>query len=191
MRCRKEEFVKGQHFHIYNRSVANLMLFKNDDDYLYFLNKIKPNIIKYQASVFAYCLMPNHFHFLLRQNGDKPVYQIFNDLNNSYVQYFNKKYSRRGHVYQGSLQHKKVRKERYLIALCQYIHYKPKEAGLVNNISEWKYSNYLEWIGQRKESLFNDELLKTFFVGCELYRQRIKEYEIFLKNNEFTELLFD
>ncbi|MEJ2627780.1 MAG: transposase [bacterium] len=191
MSCRKEEFVKGQHFHIYNRSVANLRLFKNDDDYLYFINKIKPNIIKYQAAVFAYCLMPNHFHFLLRQNSDKPVYLIFNDLNNSYVQYFNKKYSRTGHVYQGSLQHKRVRKERYLIALCQYIHYNPKEAELVNNLSEWKYSNYLEWIGQRKESLFNDELLKTFFVGCELYRQRIKEYEIFLKNNEFTELLFD
>ncbi len=191
MRGRKEEFIKEQYFHIYNRSIADIMLFINDEDYIYFLNNLKTNIDKYQVSVFAYCLMPNHFHFLLRQNGDKPVYQIFNDLNNSYVQYFNKKYSRKGYVYQGSLQHKRVRKERYLIALCQYIHYKPKEAGLVNNISEWKYSNYLEWIGKRKESLFNDELLKTFFVRCELYRQRIKEYEIFLKNNEFTELLFD
>ena len=56
MRCKKEEFIKGEYFHLYNRSVENTLLFKSDDDYLYFLDKLKPKIITYPASVFAYYL---------------------------------------------------------------------------------------------------------------------------------------
>jgi len=76
MRCKKVEFVNGAYFHIYNHSVEDTLLFKSADDYLYFLNKMKPKIIKYPTSVFAYFLMPNHFHFLLRLDEDKPVYRI-------------------------------------------------------------------------------------------------------------------
>ncbi len=191
MRCKKEEFLKDEYFHLYNRSVDNTLLFKSNDDYLYFLDKFKIKNNTYPASVFAYCLMPNHFHFLLRQDDDKPIYQIFNDINNSYVQHYNNKYSRKGHLYQGSLQHKRVKKENYIISLCQYIHYNPKKAGLVNNLSGWKYSNYLEWISKRNGVLFNDELLKIYFKSAELYKQQIKCYEKYLKYKEFAELLFD
>jgi len=191
MRCKKEEFVEGAYFHIYNHSVENTLLFKGTDDYLYFLHKIKPKIIAYPASVFAYCLMPNHFHFLLRQDEDKPVYRIFNDLNNSYVQHYNKKYSRKGHLYQGPLQHKKVKNENYLISLCQYIHYNPQKAGLVDHLSDWKYSNYPEWIGKRNGALFNDELLNNCFGSPELYSLQIKNYEQYIKEIEFADLIFD
>ena len=191
MRCRKEEFIKGEHFHIYNRSVKDLLLFVCDDDYLYFLNKFKLKINKYPASVFAYCLMPNHFHFLLRQDYEKPIYKIFNDINNSYVQYYNNKYSRYGHLYKGSLQHKRIKNDNYLISLCQYIHYNPRKAGLVNDLLEWKYSNYMEWIGKRNGSLFNNELLKIYFESSEIYRQQIRNYEKYINEKEFEELLID
>ena len=191
MRCKKKEFIKGEYFHIYNRSVENTLIFKSADDYLYFLDKFNPKITTYPASVFAYCLMPNHFHFLLRQDNDKPIYQIFSDINNSYVQHYNNKYSRKGHLYEGPLQHKRVKKENYIISLCQYIHYNPKKARLVDNLSDWKYSNYLEWIGKRNGILFNEELLKIYFGSPELYRKQIKYYEKYIKEKEFAELLFD
>ena len=191
MRCRKEEFVRGEYFHIYNRSVENTRLFKSDEDYVYFLDKITPKITAYHTSVFAFCLMPNHFHFLLRQDGDIPVYQIFNDLNNSYVQYYNYKYSRKGPLYQGSLKHKRIKNDNYLISLCQYIHFNPQKAGLVDNLLDWKYSNYLEWIGKRDGSLYNDDLLKIYFKDSESYVQQIKNYEKYVEENEFANLLFD
>ena len=191
MRCKKEEFVKGEYFHFYNRSVENTLLFKRDDDYSYFLDKFKFKINTYPASVFAYCLMPNHFHFLLRQDDDKPIYQIFNDLNNSYVQHYNIKYSRKGHLYKGQLQHKRIKNDEYIICLCQYIHFNPHKAGLVNDLSDWKYSNYLEWIGKRNGILFNDELLKIYFESAELYQQQIRYYEDYNKDKDFSELLFN
>jgi len=89
------------------------------------------------------------------------------------------------------LQHKRVKKENYIISLCQYIHFNPKKAGLVNNLSDWKYSNYLEWIGKRNGILFNEELLKIYFGSPELYRKQIKYYEKYIKEKEFAELLFD
>jgi len=191
MRCKKEEFIKGEYFHLYNHSINNTLLFVSDDDYSYFLDKLKPKIIAYPSSVFAYCLMPNHFHFLLRQNGDKPIYQIFNDLNNSYVQHYNSKYTRKGRLYQGPLQHKRVKKENYIISLCQYIHYNPKKARLVDNLSDWKYSNYPEWIGIRNGILFDDEILKLYFGSAIEYKEQIRYYEKYLKEKEFAELLFD
>ena len=191
MRCKKEEFLKGEYFHIYNRSIDNTLLFILDDDYLYFLDKFKSKIKIYQASVFAYCLMPNHFHFFIRQNDDKPVYQIFNDVNNSYVKHYNNKYSRKGHLYKGQLQHKRIKNDEYIVSLCQYILYNPKKAGLVNELSDWKYSNYLDWIGKRNGILFDDELLKIYFENAEIYKQQIRYYEDYINDKEFVELLFD
>ena len=191
MRCKKEEFMKGEYFHLYNRSVDKTLLFKNDEDYQYFLTKIRPKIITYPASVFAYCLMPNHFHFLLRQDDDEPIYKIFNDLNNSYVKHYNNKYSRSGHLFQGQLQHKRIKKDNYLVSLCQYIHYNPKKAGLVKDLSDWKFSNYLEWVNLRKGILFNNELRSTYFDSAVMYKKQIKDYEKRMKEKEFSELLFD
>ena len=191
MRCKKEEFMKGEYFHLYNRSIDKTLLFKNDEDYQYFLTKIQPKIITYPASVFAYCLMPNHFHFLLRQDNDEPIYKIFNELNNSYVKHYNNKYSRRGHLFQGQLQHKRIKKDNYLISLCQYIHYNPKKAGLVEDLSDWKFSNYLEWVNLRNGMLFNNELRSTYFDSAVMYKKQIKDYEKRMKEKEFSELLFD
>jgi len=65
------------------------------------------------------------------------------------------------------------------------------KAGLVDNLSDWKYSNYLEWIGKRNGVLFNDELLNNCFGSPELYRLQIKNYEQYIKEKEFAELMFD
>ncbi|HHE38186.1 MAG TPA: hypothetical protein ENL20_06405 [Candidatus Cloacimonetes bacterium] len=191
MRCKKEEFIKNQYFHFYNHAVENGLLFREDDDYLWFLDKFNLKLEKYPTSVFAYCLMPNHFHFLLRQESDKPIYQIFNDLNNSYVPHYNFKYKRKGRLYREPLQHIHIKKENYLIYLCQYIHYNPVKAGLVKELEDWKYSNYPEWIGLRNGKLYNNELLLAYFGNPREYKKQIKEHEKYMKEKEFGKLLFD
>jgi len=191
MRCKKEEFLKGEYFHIYNHSLDGILLYPEKDDYNYFIKKFKSKIQEYPASVFAYCLMPNHFHFLIRQNSEKPIFKIFNDVNNSYVKHYNFKYKRKGYLYQGDLNHKHVQNEYYLITLCQYIHHNPVKAGLVNNLEDWEYSNYLECIGKRNNGLFENELNHTHFDNSYTYEKQIKDYEKYNDEKEFTKLLFE
>jgi putative transposase len=191
MRCKNDEFKCGEYFHLYNRSIDGSLLFPEPDDYLYFLNKFEPKTYKYPASVFAYCLMPNHFHFLMRQDSDEEIYKIFNDLNNSYVNHYNFKYRRKGSLYEGKLNHKHVKNDAYLIVLCQYIHCNPVKAGLVSRLENWKFSNYLEWIGKRNNGLYNDELMKASFGNAEMYEMQIRDYQKYVDDREFQKLLFD
>ena len=191
MRCKQEEFVKDQYFHFYNHAIGDELLFREDEDYIWFLNKFKIVLQKYPASIFAYCLMPNHFHFLIRQDSEKPIYKIFNDLNNPYVKHYNYKYKRVGRLYRDSLQHIRVYKENYLIHLCQYIHYNPVKAGIVNRAENWRYSNFLEWIGARNGDLFDVELLKAYFGDSKDHQNEIQAFEKYIKEKEFTKLLLE
>ena len=176
MRVKKENFIKDAYLHIYNHAIEDLNLFNEKQDYIKCLIKIKSKIKIYPATVFAYCLMPNHYHFLIRQDSDKPIYRIFNDVFAGYVQYYNRKYNRKGHLFQHPLQHIAVNNDKYLIHLCLYIHYNPVKAGIVKNPENWIFSNYLEWIGKRNGTLFSDELQKNYDITSELYEEMMEEY---------------
>ena len=191
MRCKKEEFVKGAIFHIYNHSVAETDLFREIEDYLYFLQKLKKRYNPQQMDIYAYCLMPNHFHFCIKQKNDEPVYKLFNSLNVSYAHHFNSKYKRKGKVFADKLQHKQIKKDNYLIQLCKYIHYNPVKACLVKKVKYWEFSNYLAYTGNRNGTLFSKELIAMYPDEFDNYANRIKEYEKYIKEKEFTDLLFD
>lgn len=135
--------------------------------------------------------LPNHFHFLIRQDSDKPIYKIFNDSLSAYVRHYNYKYKRKGTLFEGHLQHKNVNNEKYLLYLCQYIHFNPKKAGLVDNLEDWKFSNFLEWIGKRNGTLFDDEILKNHYYDSKTYAECITEHEKYLTERLFCELLID
>ena len=191
MRCKKEEFIENEFFHFYNHAVDNLDLFKEHDDYIYFLKKFKNNRNKYPLSVIAYCLMPNHFHFLLRQDSKIPIYNIFRDCFTSYALHYNSKYNRKGTLFMGPLQHIRVKTEKYLLCLCKYIHFNPKKAKLVKDLTDWKYSNYLEWIEKRNGDLFYNEIKQLFYYDIIDYEENILEYEQYINEREFNELAID
>ncbi len=190
MRCKKEEFVEEAIFHIYNHSVNEIDLFFEDDDYTYFLSKFKKNLNHKEFEIYAYCLMPNHFHFCIKQNLGKPIYEIFNKTCISYVHHFNSKYKRKGKLFANKLQHKKVKRDDYLIQLCKYIHYNPVKAGLVEKLKNWEFSNYLEYINQRDGTLFSQELISMYPDEFKNYEERIIEYKKYLDEEQFKEILF-
>ncbi|MBN2416539.1 transposase [bacterium] len=178
MRCRKEQFIKNSIFHIYNRTISGERLFRDDDDYLKFLRKLKDTVPRYPCSLYAYCLMPTHFHFLIRQDGDESIYKIFNHVLSYYVQTFNFKHKRRGRLMQGPLQHIQVVKENHLFLLSQYIHLNPVKANLVNTPHDWVYSNFREWVGTRKGTLYVDALLKRYFNNSlDDYWEAVEKYQ--------------
>lgn len=135
--------------------------------------------------------MPNHYHFLLRQNSDIPIYRIFNDSFTSYVLHYNSKYKRKGSLFQGPLQHIRVKKHEYFVCLCKYIHYNPKKANLVKDLSEWKYSNYLEWINASKGELFSEELRDIIASDYRNYSVTLLDYEEYINERDFQKLVLD
>ena len=177
MKIRKEQYIKGIIVHFYNRVVSNELLFREKDDYLQFLQLFKKVIRSVPALVYAYCLMPNHFHFLLRQNCEVPLYRIFNKVLSPYVQKFNLKYHRRGSIFAHPLQSKLVTNNKQIITLCMYIHLNPVKAKLVQEPEDWEYSNYSEWVGTRKGVLFDDAILKEYFTNINEYIETIREYK--------------
>ncbi|NQV37430.1 MAG: transposase [Candidatus Marinimicrobia bacterium] len=82
--------IKGYYYHVYNRSIDKVLLFEDSADYKHFLSLIKKYSQLYSISINAYCLIPNHYHFLLYQKFDIPISKFLQSVNNAYVQGINK-----------------------------------------------------------------------------------------------------
>ncbi|WP_445432358.1 transposase [Chryseobacterium indoltheticum] len=155
-----EGFEYGYVYHIYTHANGKDLIFREDENYKYFLSKILKYILPI-AEIYAYCLMPNHFHLLIRfkdsnqiSNGDEHKYLMkqFSNLLNGYAKAYNKKYNRKGSLFLDFLKRKKVGDEKYLIKLLHYIHNNPVNHRFVEDINDWKYSSYHSYINLAKES---------------------------------------
>ncbi len=111
----------------------------------------------------AYCLMPNHYHFLLRPEEDGALSRFIQRLFNSYTQAFNKQQGRSGTLFEGRAKSILVDTDEYVLHLCRYTHLNPIKAGLVVYPGEWPYSNYLEWVEQRDGTLVDRVFVRGYF----------------------------
>ncbi len=181
--------IKGGYYHIYNRGVAKQPIFEDEQDYKVFLSYLKeylspePNpkdLIKsftLQGSSFkgvprqpknyfkkiellVYCLMPNHFHFIIKQIHEGCLEGFMRSLCTRYSMYFNKKYNRVGHLFQGIYKASIVKSDEYLLHLSRYIHLNPSE--YTKNL-ESAYSSYGEYLGLRKTEWINTKEILSFF----------------------------
>lgn len=175
MAKRYVKFLKGRCYHIYNRGCNKDRIFFEEENYLYLLKKVKVYSSKLNITVAAYCLMPNHFHFLLRQDSNQPVNEFVKLLFNSYTKAVNKKISRKGTLFEGPFKAIFIEHDDYIKELCKYIYRNPLDSDLVQNLEDWKYSNYLEWIGKRNGSLFNKEFMDKYFISAGHYKNFVLE----------------
>ncbi len=165
-------------YHVFNRGTAKTKIFLSTDDYAFFLSRLReslyPVIIdraelaktrsyvrtQLPAGAFdlvCYCLMPNHFHFLLRQNTDLPVSKLIGKLCTGYSKYFNKKYKRVGSLFQDQFKSVPITSNEQLLWISAYIHRNPSEAGLVGKLGDYPYSSYLDFAGLRNGTLCKKE----------------------------------
>jgi REP element-mobilizing transposase RayT len=105
MPYRGDTFVSGQYYHIYNRGAGKGKIFFNDGDYEYLLRLVTKYYQQYGATIIVYCLMPNHYHFLLRQETDQPLSRFVNVLFNAYFQALNLQQGRSGTLFEGRFRH--------------------------------------------------------------------------------------
>ncbi len=167
---------QGMYYHIYNRGVNKSILFREPANYLYIIEKLQKYSLENLVSVIAYCLMPNHYHLLLRQNGEKPAGTVPQAVFNSYSKAYNLRYRHSGTLFEGRFRAKPIQTTSHLLHLCRYIHGNPGKDGLVEDPARWPWSNYLEWMGKRKGPLVDYEFIKTQFANGWEYKDFLYQY---------------
>jgi putative transposase len=192
MPYRDDIFAPGQYYHIYNRSAGKGQVFFNQGNYEYFLRLVKRYYQKYGVMVTAYCLMPNHYHFLIRQETGEPLSKFMQVLCNAYAQAVNIEQGRSGTLFEGRFRHKCVDKWEYLVTLCRYIHRNPVKAGLVSKPEDWLYSNYQDWIGVRNGKLVDKIFIEDHFSKPDEYIAFVNDVDDEKKDYEkINKYIFD
>ncbi len=133
-------------YHIMIRGINKELLLEDEEDNQKFLAVLKEckNISHFK--IYAYCLMGNHIHLLLKTETEG-LEQIFKRIGARYVYYYNWKYKRSGHLFQDRFKSEPVDKDSYLLTVLRYIHNKPVAAGLVTAPEQYRWSSYKEYFG--------------------------------------------
>jgi len=129
------------YYHIINRGVEQRVIFKEASDYEYFEELMCFYMRSYGITLHNYCLMGNHYHLLLEIKTEN-LSKFMRQLNMNYAIYFNKKYKRTGHLWQGRFKSWYVTDEAYLYTLMLYIEQNPLKAKMVKHLEEYPYSSY-------------------------------------------------
>lgn len=195
---RQTPLVPGLYYHIYNRGNNRQSIFFQPENYLYFLRNVKRYLTPL-AKITAYCLMPTHYHLLIRiqtlrvqnseffaensgtraeqtKNSEFSLSRAMMRLSVSYTKAINKRFERVGSLFQGQFQAKPVQNYHHLLNLCVYIHANPVKDGLVADPADWIYSNYLEWLGQRDGTLVDREFVQEHFGSPTEYQELVMHF---------------
>jgi REP element-mobilizing transposase RayT len=147
------ELEPKQYYHLYNRSNNDEIIFKDEENFSYFLGKYNQHLSQLIDTI-AFCLMPTHFHFLIYIQSDK-LNLIRNKIGlwlSSYTKAINKRYNRHGSLFQEHTKAKHIDDEEYLLSIINYIHQNPIRGGLIKELNNWEFSSYWDYIEKRKLS---------------------------------------
>lgn len=134
-------------YHIVLRGINRQIIFEDEKDSIKFLDTLKEYQETSGYKLYAYCLMGNHIHLLLKEEQEE-LGIIMRRIGASYVYWYNWKYERCGHLFQDRFKSETVEDERYFLTVLRYIHQNPVKAGIVNDVASYKWSSYSEYIGK-------------------------------------------
>lgn len=170
----------GLYYHIYNRGINSCNIFNSDGYYEYFL-KLYDKYLCSVVDTFAWVLMPNHFHFLVRikekentvstntpdrvlnpVRGQVKPSQHFSNLFNAYAQAYNKQNQRHGSLFERPFKRKLIDSEEYLKRVLIYIHNNPVHHGFTENIEEYRWSSYISYISDKPSRIKRKVVIDWF-----------------------------
>ena len=201
---KERKSVKGCFYHVCTKSIAGYTVFRSDSDYTrmldmmgfysyqskipakfsYYYRLSEDNKINFMnnlsnsgklVDILSYCIMPTHLHFLFISLEDNAVSLYMKNLLNSYTRYFNTKYSRKGPLWQGRFRSVLVESHEQLLHLTRYIHLNPVSAGIINNLGDWPYSSYKEYIGNKPK--FISRIEDYIDLTPKNYRNFVEEHK--------------
>lgn len=187
--------VNDQFYHVYNRGVEKRRIFENRRTYTRFLQTInyyrlegpKPkfsNFIQYKSfepnpdkkvvDIICYCLMPNHFHFLVKQLKEGGISEFISKLANSYTKFYNIKFDRVGPLLQGQFKAVLIESDEQLVHVSRYIHLNPASSFLVKKPEDYEWSSYNEYLNNNKGVCSKEEIL-NFFKSAADYKKFVDD----------------
>ncbi|HEY4495711.1 MAG TPA: transposase [Candidatus Paceibacterota bacterium] len=217
---RKQKLVSNNIYHVFNRGVEKRQTFMDETDYLRFINNLaifndakavfnskhrikeikSTDSRKLLVDILAFCLMPNHFHLLLRQREENGISKFMNKIGVGYTNYFNLKYERVGPLFQGAFRSVLIDDESQFLYIPYYIHLNPldlkisnwKENGInklkvaIEFLNSYKWSSHRDYIGNSNFiGIINKHFLNEIFINPENYQKDLKN---FMKDFDFSEM---
>jgi len=188
------------YYHIYNRANGSVNLFRNDENYRYFLQQW----VKYTepiAETYVYCLMPNHFHVLIKIKNDDTLTEFFKNRNkdltgfenlsglvsqqfsnffNSYAKAYNKMFGRNGSLFNRPFKAKSITSDSYLTNVIFYIHHNPVHHGFTKHIEDWPHCSYHAMLSEKETFLLRKDVIDWFGdkeAFIRLHKQSLQELE--------------
>lgn len=192
MPYRTTPLINEEVYHVFNRGVAKLPIFLDRRDYNRFLETIyyyqfqgpKPQFsqlkrfkdLKFENNkkileLICYCLMPNHYHFLLKQLEENGISEFINKVSNSYTKYFNTRHNRVGPLLQGQFKAVRVESDEQLVHLSRYIHLNPIVSFLIKDLKDYEWSSYLNFVDLQKNKICSKNLVSSMFKTPQIYEQ--------------------
>lgn len=197
-----KQYVEGGCYHIYNRGVEKRIIFLDDQDYQVFLHflkvllsppdnslahplteitgftpvRLRPinDTLYKEVDLLAYCLMPNHFHLLIKQKTREGITKFMSRLAISYVMYFNKKYKRQGRLFQGIYKAAYIAEDPYLLHVSRYLHLNPSELTGMIPVREYPYSSYAYYLDKKQADWVKPELIIDYFKTAK--RESLRDF---------------
>jgi REP element-mobilizing transposase RayT len=149
-------------YHIVLRGINKQLIFEDDQDYQKFLETIKAHKEASGYKIYAYCLMSNHIHLLMKE-GRESLGIAFRRIGATYVYWYNWKYSRRGHLFQDRYKSEAVEIDRYFLTVLRYIHQNPTKARIAKEIQAYPWSSYREYT--KKQEICDTQFALSLFSG--------------------------
>ncbi len=164
-------------YHVMLRGVNKQQIFEETEDYEKFIQVLEEckEISKFE--IYAYCLMGNHIHLLLRVEKE-PLETIFRRIGSRFVYWYNIKYERHGHLFQDRYKSEPIDDDAYFVVALRYILRNPVKAGLCRYANEYKYSSYKDYTSLGENTLSDTE------KGISLIGEKEFEDYINAENND-------
>jgi putative transposase len=175
-----DSLLPSSYYHIYNHANGAENLFREEENYRFFLEKYNFHVSPV-AETLAYCLMPNHFHLLIKIRDEKTLLTAFpkfktleklaaanylskqfSNLFSSYTQAYNKKYKRMGSLFMKNFKRGVVTTDSYFSKIIHYIHANPVHHGFVKYMADWRWSSYNSFLSADATRINREEVLNWF-----------------------------
>jgi putative transposase len=171
----------GALFHVIARGNQRQKVFLEDGDYVRYLRLLGDPLEGRGFILYAYCLMGNHVHLLIEQTTEFPLSRYMQRLQSAYTAFFNHKYDKTGHLFQGRYKAILVDKDSYLVSLVRYIHLNPYRAKIESRLGEYPWSSHRQYLGRDKEPLAKVSAERVLSLFSRMKVLARKAYERFMK----------
>ena len=191
-------YLENGYYHLYNRGIEKRTIFLDDRDYKVFLHFLKrylktPSLdevrpcwrsdLYKEIQLLAFCLMPNHFHLLVKQNTRTTITEFMRRLGNAYVKYFNDRYERVGGLFQGRYKGVLVESKIDILHISRYVHRNPLPGP--TPLENYPYSSYADYLERRNTSWVHPEEVIAYFKTAQTLNPDDKRtYQDFVENDD-------